>query len=116
LLTFTAAHGPVELSVMCIAGAAGIRLGEALLRPTLPSRRDSFERAARDLGGVLGACAVLLIGCGLIEGFVSPDPQVPLSARVTIGAIWWFLMLAFLSGRLLAWTRPGAAARGHRSP
>ncbi|HEX4050906.1 MAG TPA: stage II sporulation protein M [Steroidobacteraceae bacterium] len=108
LLTFITAHGPVELSVMCIAGAAGITLGESVLRPTLPSRRESFEATARRLGGVLGSCALLLIGCGIIEGFVSPDPHVPLALRAAIGIGWWALMLAFFSGRLFAWTRPPA--------
>ncbi|HLK70405.1 MAG TPA: stage II sporulation protein M [Steroidobacteraceae bacterium] len=89
LLTFVAAHGPVELSVMCIAGAAGIALGESVLRPTLPSRRESFEAAARRLSGVLGACALLLIGCGIIEGFISPNPHIPLPLRVTVGVGWW---------------------------
>src|SRR6185437_12541306 len=105
LLTFTAAHGPVELSVMCIAGAAGIALGESVLRPSLPSRRESFETTTRRLGPLLGACAVLLIGCGIIEGFVSPNPHVPLALRVSIGIGWWVLMLALLSGRLFGWTR-----------
>ncbi|HWG76416.1 MAG TPA: stage II sporulation protein M [Steroidobacteraceae bacterium] len=104
LLTFATAHGPVELSTMCIAGAAGIKLGESVLRPTLPSRRESFESCARRLGPVLGSCALLLIGCGIIEGFVSPDPRVPLAVRLAIGIGWWALMLAFFSGRLFAWT------------
>ncbi len=108
LLIFIVAHGPVELSVMCIAGAAGITLGESVLRPTLPSRRESFEATARRLAGVLGACALLLIGCGIIEGFVSPDPHVPMALRAAIGIGWWALMLAFFSGRLLAWPRPRA--------
>ncbi len=114
LLTFIAAHGPVELSVMCIAGAAGIALGESLLRPALPSRRESFELTARRVGSVLAACALLLIVCGLIEGFISPDPRVPLAVRLAIGIGWWCLMLALLSGRLLAWTRPADQATRRR--
>ncbi len=107
LLKFVLAHGPVELSVICIAGAAGIALGESLLRPTLPSRRESFERTARRVGRVLLACALLLVVCGCIEGFISPDPRVPMSVRVVIGLGYWCVMLLFLSGRLLAWTRRG---------
>lgn len=105
LLKFVLAHGPVELSVICIAGAAGIALGESLLRPALPSRRESFERTARRVGRVLLACALLLVVCGFIEGFISPDPRVPLAVRAVIGLTYWCLMLLFLSGRLLAWTR-----------
>jgi uncharacterized membrane protein SpoIIM required for sporulation len=109
LLTFILAHGPVELSVICIAGAAGIALGESLIRPTLPTRRESFQYAAGRIGRVLLACAILLIGCGLIEGFISPNPGVPFISRAVIGICWWFLMLAFLSGRLFR--RPSAEFR-----
>ena len=100
LLQFVMAHGPVELSVICIAGAAGVALGESLIRPTLPTRRESFQYAASRIGRVLLACAILLIGCGLIEGFISPDPGIPFISRVIIGLLWWTLMLLFLSGRL----------------
>ncbi|MGH8142721.1 MAG: stage II sporulation protein M, partial [Steroidobacteraceae bacterium] len=95
-----------ELSVICISGAAGIALGESLLRPTLPTRRESFEQTARNVGRVLLACALLLIVCGCIEGFISPNPRVPIAVRAVIGLGYWCVMLLFLSGRLLAWTRP----------
>jgi uncharacterized membrane protein SpoIIM required for sporulation len=105
LASFALAHGPVELSVICISGAAGIALGEALLRPTLPTRRESFERAAHRMGPVLLVCALLLTVCALIEGFLSPRPGVPLAARAVVGLGYWCAMLALLSGRWLAWTR-----------
>ena len=101
LLQFVFAHGLVELSVICIAGAAGVALGESLIRPTLPTRRESFQYAAGRIGKVVLACAILLIGCGLIEGFISPNPGVPFVSHVIIGICWWILMLLFLSGRLL---------------
>ncbi|HEY1724235.1 MAG TPA: stage II sporulation protein M [Steroidobacteraceae bacterium] len=101
LLKFVLAHGPVELSVMCIAGAAGTALGESLIRPSAPTRRESFQLAANRIVRVLLACALLLIGCGLIEGFISPDPRPSLALRAAIGLGYWLLMLAFLSGRLL---------------
>lgn len=105
LVGFVLAHGPVELSVICIAGAAGITLGESLLRPTTPTRRESFERAAHRMGPVLLACAVLLIGCAVIEGFISPIVGLPLPVRAVIGIGYWCLMLLLLDGRWLAWTR-----------
>lgn len=104
LLKFALAHGPVELSVICIAGAAGMALGDSLLRPTLPSRRESFERTAHQVGRVLIACALLLTVCGFIEGFVSPDPRIPMAVRAVVGLGYWSVMLLFLSGRLLGHT------------
>jgi uncharacterized membrane protein SpoIIM required for sporulation len=100
LLKFVLAHGPVELSVMCIAGAVGTALGESLIRPTAPTRRESFQLAARQSARVLLACALLLIVCGVIEGFISPNPGIPLLSRAIVGIGYWFIMLAFLSGAM----------------
>jgi uncharacterized membrane protein SpoIIM required for sporulation len=100
LFEFIIAHGPVELSVICISGAAGVALGESIIRPTVASRRDSFQACAHRLLPVLLLCAALLVGCGFIEGFVSPDPRFPLASRITIGFGYWLIMWALMNGRL----------------
>lgn len=110
LFGFIVAHGCVELSVMCLSGAAGAAVGEALIRPGEQGRAAAFHSAALRSGEVLIACAVLLVGAGLIEGYVSPDPRFGLPARVAIGVSYWLFMLALLSGRLLRWRRPRAPA------
>lgn len=101
LFEFIVAHGSVELSVICVSGAAGAAVGEALIRPAYPSRIEAFRVAALRSGKVLVACALLLVGAGLIEGFISSDPAFPLWSRVVIGVCYWGLMLALLGGRLL---------------
>jgi uncharacterized membrane protein SpoIIM required for sporulation len=100
LLQFIIAHGTVELSVICIAGASGIALGESIIRPTGASRRESFQACAHRIAPLLLLCAVLLVGCGIIEGFVSPDPRFPMVSRVTIGLGYWLIMWSLLTGRL----------------
>jgi uncharacterized membrane protein SpoIIM required for sporulation len=105
LFEFIIAHGPVELSVICIAGAAGVALGESIIRPTV-SRRDSFEACAHRVGPLLLLCAALLVGCGFIEGFVSPDPSFPMASRIIIGVGYWLVMLGLMSGRVLQRTAP----------
>jgi uncharacterized membrane protein SpoIIM required for sporulation len=102
LFEFIIAHGPVELSVICIAGAAGVALGESIIRPTVNSRRDSFQACAHRVAPVLLMCAVLLVGCGFIEGFISPDPRFPMASRITIGIGYWLIMWALMTGRLFA--------------
>ena len=101
LFTFVAAHGFVELSVICIAGAAGASLGEALVRPGDLSRREAFQAASARIGKLLVPCSLLLIGAGFIEGYVSPNPTFPLASRLVIGIGYWVLMVALLSGRLV---------------
>jgi uncharacterized membrane protein SpoIIM required for sporulation len=102
LFTFIIAHGPVELSVICVAGATGVALGESIVRPASGTRRDSFQACAHRVAPLLLLCAMLLVGCGFIEGFVSPDPAFPLASRVTIGVSYWAVMWALMSGRLFA--------------
>ncbi len=115
LLRFIVAHGCVELSVMCLSGAAGAAIGEALIRPGPGGRLESFRAAALRTSPVLLACALLLVGSGLIEGFISPDPRFSLATRVVIGVGYWCLMVALLSGRLLGRSgvtvHPGAELR-----
>jgi uncharacterized membrane protein SpoIIM required for sporulation len=106
LFRFIVAHGCVELSVMCLSGAAGAAVGDALIRPGRAGRMESFRAAAMRSGVVLLACALLLVGAGLIEGFVSPSPRFALAPRVAIGVGYWLVMLLLLSGRLLG--RPRA--------
>jgi uncharacterized membrane protein SpoIIM required for sporulation/uncharacterized RDD family membrane protein YckC len=98
LFSFIVAHGCVEVSVMCLSGAAGAAVGEALIRPDTARRADAFRSAALRSGKLLLACAVLLVGTGLIEGYVSPDPRFSLAARVVIGVGYWLLMVALLRG------------------
>lgn len=104
LLRFIVAHGVVELSVIGIAGAAGMRLGEALARPGAESRAEAFRRAVADSSRLLPVCVPALVLCGLIEGFVSPDAAYGLGVRVAIGLGSFLLLCAVLSGRL--WRRP----------
>ena len=54
--------------------------------------------------------AVSVVGAGIIEGYVSPDPHVTLGARLTIGIAYWLFMVALLSGHL--WPRRADARAG----
>jgi uncharacterized membrane protein SpoIIM required for sporulation len=100
LVRFILAHGPVELSVICLAAAAGTALGESLIRPQLATRAESLRRRATELGPLLIACALLLFGSGLIEGFVSPSTIISIPVRLAVGLGYWTLMLLLLSGKL----------------
>jgi uncharacterized membrane protein SpoIIM required for sporulation len=93
-------HGVVELSETCIAGAAGLSLGWALLAPGLYRRRDALVLAARDaikliLGGIF-----LLIFAGLVEGFLSHS-LLPKSFKIAFGVVSGIALYAylFLAGR-----------------
>jgi len=95
LADFVAAHGGIELSVIFIAGGAGLRLGDALLAPGLLPRRQSLARAARQAVRLLFGCVPLLVVAGLLEGFVSPSP-LPTALKLAVGAGSTAMLCAYL--------------------
>ncbi|MDQ6695526.1 MAG: stage II sporulation protein M [Chloroflexota bacterium] len=73
LLSFVSGHGVIELSVICLAGGAGLMLADALLRPGMLTRGESLRLAAMRAVQLLLGGASLLVIAGTIEGFVSPS-------------------------------------------
>ena len=110
LFDFIAAHGFVELSCICIAGAAGSYLGEALIRPGERTRSEAFRAASAEGIRVMLVVTLLLLICGFIEGYVSPDPEVPRWARLTIGVGYWLFMISLLRGYVFGRSRGGEIA------
>jgi uncharacterized membrane protein SpoIIM required for sporulation len=86
LWAFLSPHGYLELTCIVISGAAGLMLGDALLRPGLLRRRDALAAAARRAVELVGGAAPVLVVAGLIEGFVSPS-DLPAIVRIAIGPV-----------------------------
>jgi uncharacterized membrane protein SpoIIM required for sporulation len=103
LFAFIIGHGVVELSVIIIAGAMGLQLGEALIRPGSRNRLQAFQETSINAGKILLAATPFLIFAGLIEGFVSPDPNFSLLQRAVIGGcsgtIFWLILLFGIPGK-----------------
>ncbi len=103
LFKFIIGHGVVELSVIIIAGAMGLRLGEALIRPGKQNRLQAFQETTMNAGKVLLAAIPFLVLAGIIEGFISPDERFSTLTRVLIGitsgTIFWYLMFNGISRR-----------------
>jgi uncharacterized membrane protein SpoIIM required for sporulation len=91
-----APHGVLELSLIVVAGAAGLRTGWALLRPGHLTRMESLAKEGRaGLEMALGS-AVLLVPCGLVEGFVTPrglSLSMALTVGFSLGVAFWALVL-----------------------
>lgn len=101
LFRFIVAHGLVELTVICLSAAAGLALGRALARPGIDGRIASLRRSATQAGALAAVCVPFLIGCGVIEGYISPNPEFSLNFRISVGVVWIALLLAVLDGRSL---------------
>ena len=78
LWSFVSPHGYIELTTIFIAGAAGLKMGYALIAPGLLTRKQALTDAAKVAVQLIGGCVVLLVIAGLIEGFVSPSSLPPI--------------------------------------
>jgi uncharacterized membrane protein SpoIIM required for sporulation len=101
LTSFMVGHGVIELSVIVMAGGAGLMMGWALIRPGLLRRRDALVLAARKALILVGGAVPLLVIAGLIEGFISPAEMIPWPLKWVVGGITGILLYAylFLAGR-----------------
>ena len=85
-------HGVLELSLITVAGAAGLRTGWALLRPGHRTRAEALTVEGRAGIEMALGTAVLLIPCGLIEGFVTArgiSLPMALTVGIGLGVAYW---------------------------
>ncbi len=71
-------HGTVEISVIIIAGCAGLIMGNSILFPKTYSRRVSFMKGAKDGLKVVVSTIPFFILAGFIEGFITRYSRMPL--------------------------------------
>ena len=96
LVEQVASHGILELSCIVVAAAAGLRLGEAILRPGRRKRTDALVDEARGAVETVLGTAPWLVLAGFVEGFVSPEGIGMVAALIVgglIASVYWFLVV-----------------------
>ena len=96
---FVIGHSAFELTAICLSGAAGMRLGAAVLVPGNQRRLDALLAAAkvgvRLLYGVMG----MLLIAAFIEAFWSSDNAISAGFHLAAGVfLWSAVLLYFLLG------------------
>lgn len=101
LASFVIGHGVIELSVIMMAGGAGLMLGWAILHPGLLKRGDAIKVAANRAVILVVGCVPLLVIAGTIEGFISPAENLPWIVKWAVGITTGIGLYAylFLAGR-----------------
>ncbi|HEX8743633.1 MAG TPA: stage II sporulation protein M [Thermoleophilaceae bacterium] len=96
LVEQVASHGVLELSCIVVAAAAGLRVGEAILRPGRRKRGDALVEEARGAVETVLGTAPWLVVAGVVEGFVSPRGigwVAAVAIGLALGALFWALVL-----------------------
>jgi uncharacterized membrane protein SpoIIM required for sporulation len=96
---FVATHSAFELSAIVLSGAAGLRLGAAVLSPGRPPRVAALQVAARDTSFIVFGAAVMLVIAAALEAFWSSAAWVPPPAKYACAAFCWVLVLMFFVRR-----------------
>ncbi|MEO5774850.1 MAG: stage II sporulation protein M [Sphingomicrobium sp.] len=78
-------HGTTEMFAICLAGAAGMRIGRAVVFPGRLSRMDAMVRSGRLAATAMGGTVIMLAIAGLLEGIGRQAIDNDMS-RVLIGA------------------------------
>jgi len=77
-------HGVIEISVIIVAGCAGLVMGNSILFPKTFSRRVSFMRGAKNGLKIVISTIPFFIIAGFIEGFITRYSNMPVWLAMTI--------------------------------
>ena len=99
--SFVAGHSAPELLAIVLAGAAGLRLGMAIVSPGNASRRAALVAAAKPAVRLMYGAALMFFLAAFVEAFWSPNTVVPFEVKVGAGLAMWAAFLAYflLAGR-----------------
>jgi uncharacterized membrane protein SpoIIM required for sporulation len=70
-------HGTIEISVIVIAGCAGMVLGNGLLFPKTYTRLESFKRSVKAGLKIMVSTIPFFVIAGFLEGFVTRHTEMP---------------------------------------
>ncbi len=94
--SFVAGHSAFELTGAVLSGAAGLKLGHALIAPGLRTRRAALrENAAVAVQLLLGAAALTFLAA-FIEAVWSAERSFPVNLKYGVGIGLWALTLSYL--------------------
>ncbi|WP_346838054.1 stage II sporulation protein M [Microbulbifer sp. SAOS-129_SWC] len=108
---FVIGHGAFELTAIVLAGAAGLRLGQALIDPGGHRRLVALRRASTEAMKIVYGTFLMLVVAAFLEAFWSSSATLPIGVKLGVGALLWLLVLAYfaLAGR-------GSASAGEAEP
>jgi uncharacterized membrane protein SpoIIM required for sporulation len=95
--SFVAGHSSFELLAIVLSGAAGLRLGLALIAPGELSRKAALVAAAKPAVRMMYGAALMFLIAAFIEAFWSPLTEVPYRLKIGSGIAGWVVLLAYFA-------------------
>ena len=95
--SFVVTHSAFELTAIVLSGAAGLRIGHALLVPGRYTRLQSLVRATKESAVIIYGVVVFLIIAAAIEAFWSSAGWIPPYMKYSVAALVWIAVLSYLT-------------------
>jgi len=95
--SFVAGHSSLELIAIVLSGAAGFKLGLAVIAPGNLSRKAALIAAARPAVRIMYGAAVMFFAAAFVEAFWSPLTEVPFQIKIIVGVAGWVVLLSYLA-------------------
>jgi uncharacterized membrane protein SpoIIM required for sporulation len=93
--SFVAGHSSLELIAIVLSGAAGLRLGLAIIAPGNRSRKSALVAAAKPAVRIMYGAAILFFAAAFVEAFWSPLTAVPVDVKFAAGIAGWVLVVGY---------------------
>jgi uncharacterized membrane protein SpoIIM required for sporulation len=99
--SFVAGHSSLELLAIVLSGAAGFKLGMAVISPGNRSRKAALVGAARPAVRIMYGAAIMFFAAAFVEAFWSPITAVGFQTKIAVGVTGWAVLLGYflLAGR-----------------
>ena len=92
---FVAGHSSWELLGAALSGAAGLKLGWALIRPGRLTRLAALKEAAIPAVGLLYGAAGMTTFAAVIEAFWSSSGLISPGVKYIVGITFWILFALY---------------------
>jgi uncharacterized membrane protein SpoIIM required for sporulation len=93
--SFVAGHSALELIAIVLAGAAGLKLGLALIAPGRLSRLQALRNAANHGIFIIYGVIIMSLLAAFIEAFWSSNAAIAPNIKYTVGGILWISVIAY---------------------
>jgi uncharacterized membrane protein SpoIIM required for sporulation len=93
--SFVSGHSALELTGIVLAGAAGLKLGAALIAPGQLTRKAALIAAGRSAAGIMYGAAAMLFAAAFVEAFWSPRTTFAPEIKYAVGIIAWVFVFAY---------------------
>ena len=94
--SFVIGHGAFELTAIAFAGAAGLKLGWALLAPGRLGRGEALRQAAGKAIQLVAGVILFLLIAAFVEAYWSSMTYATPVTKYWVGAGLWLLVIAYL--------------------